>query len=96
MIHYIISIIIMFGSFFSNNKEYLKFHFFFNMMVIAHWYTNNNKCFLSDDYDEDDPQGYTKHLLSFLHIESTDSNANRISYLSVIIPAIYSLYLIKK
>jgi hypothetical protein len=95
MIHYIISIFIMFGSFFSKNKKYLKFHFFFNLMVIAHWYTNNNKCFLSDDYGDEDPQGYTKHLLSFLHIEATDSNANLISYLSVIIPASISLFRLK-
>jgi hypothetical protein len=94
MIHYIITIFLIFGSFFSKNKIYLKTHFFINMMVILHWFTNNNKCFLSEQtYGEEDPQGYTKHLLSYINIEANDYNANILAYSSVILPSLYSLYL---
>lgn len=93
-IHYIISIYLVFGGLFTNNVIYLKIHFYVTLLTIIHWITNKGQCFLTEtDYDSnDEPNGYTKHLLSLMNISPSSTNLMIIGWLSVILPCIYTLY----
>lgn len=93
-IHYIISIYLVFGGLLTNNSYYTKLHFYVTFFVMIHWLTNNGQCFLSQqDYDTStEPNGYSKHLLSSLKISLSSLQLNLISWGSVLIPCLYSLY----
>lgn len=93
-IHYIISVYLVFGGLFTSNVLYLKIHFYVTFFVIIHWITNKGMCFLAkDDYDsKSNPNGYTKHILSFLNISPSQNNLMVIGWLSVILPCCYTLY----
>lgn len=85
IIHYIITIFLLFGSI-SNNRNLLYFHLFFCILTITHWMTNNNKCFLSE-YDYDENAGYTKQILHFFGFNLNNEYVlNTIAYLCILIP----------
>ena len=100
-IHYFISFFIVFGGFIGllfNNMNIVKFHFIFNIFVIIHWLTNNNKCYLSEiDNPNQNDAKYTKDLLE--NVCGLNINnillLNIISYLVVILPLILSLIILK-
>lgn len=100
IIHYIITIYILIGGLISNNCISLYIHFCFCILVILHWLTNNNKCFLSE-YDYDDSDGYTKSILNFFNIDVSKYDnpyliTNIIAYSIVIIPLLFTLYKLNK
>ena len=91
-IHYCITIFILFGGITSIlflNCRMLTIHAYFCILVIAHWLTNNNKCFISE-YDENNKNnGYTLSLLKKIGINISPDNyiiTNTISYSMVLIP----------
>lgn len=86
LLHYLITFFIIFGCM-SNDYSVLTVHFYFNIIVILHWLTNNNKCFLSD-YDNQGENGYTQELLEkvFGLCISNPTTLNSITYMIVIIP----------
>lgn len=91
-IHYIISIFIVFGGLIFNHCNGLKIHMIFNIIVILHWITNNNKCFLTE-YDYENGDGYTIGILNKFGFGLDEKNivlSNVISYLTTIIPLYYS------
>ena len=96
-IHYIIFFFILFGGIISNNYNIIKFHIIFNIIVILHWLTNNNKCFLSE-YDH---KGGSFVIIVFkkfgIYInENNETVINAITYSGVILPLLYSLYKLNK
>ncbi len=91
IIHYLITIFILFG-WAHNNKKLLLIHMIFIGAVLFHWITNNNRCFLSDYDYEDDPNGYTKDLLNKFGIKlNNDKIILYICYLLLFIPFIISV-----
>lgn len=62
--------------------------------VIIHWLTNDGQCFLSEmDYDKnEEPNGYTKHMLEKIGITMDAQSMTIVSHLIVLIPCLYSLY----
>ena len=91
-IHYIISLFIVFGFLF-NNINMLKIHLIFNIIVILHWLTNNNKCFLSElEYNEENQDnGYIIDIVyNIFGIRINKSTGEILAYLSVIIPGYLS------
>jgi hypothetical protein len=92
-IHYLITLFLFFGGIISNNCKMLQIHAIFCILVIFHWITNNNKCFLSE-YDYKDGNGYTMHILNYLGINIKQENnellLNIIAYSSVLIPLLFS------
>lgn len=97
IIHYLITIFILFG-WAHHNKKLLLIHMIFICGVLIHWITNNNRCFLSEyDYEDDDPNAYTKDLLNKFGIKlNNDKIIQYIPYLSLIIPFIISVIKINK
>lgn len=97
-IHYIISFYIIFGGVITKNLTYVKIHFFVTFFIFIHWITNDGQCFLSEiDYDKNtEPNGYTKHLLSLVGIHITPEQLKVIGWLSIILPCLYSFYLLKR
>ena len=97
--HYLITLFLFFGGIITNDCNFLKIHALFSLLVIFHWITNNNKCFLSD-YDYNEGNGYTMHILKKLGInikqENNEMLLNSIAYLSVLIPFFYTYTKIKK
>ena len=91
VIHYMISFFILFGSF-SNNYSILKTHLYFNIIVILHWLTNNNKCFISEYHYKDNNTGYMQHLISkIFNINNVNPNIlNIIGYITVLIPSYFT------
>jgi hypothetical protein len=93
-LHYMITLFILFGGIF-NNCNILFIHYYFCIITVIHWLTNNNKCFLSE-YDYKENNGYTLHLLQFLgfNFDQNKDKAllNLIAYMCVIIPASITLY----
>jgi hypothetical protein len=61
--------------------------------IVMHWITNNNRCFLSKDYE--DENGFTKELLAYVGIPwPKDKVAQYIApYLLLGIPMIMSVIL---
>lgn len=96
-LHYLISAYILFGGAFSSNCTYLKWHVAFNGFVIVHWLTNNNRCVLSDGYEED--TGYTRHVLNTLGFPiNKDDKATMmvIAYAAVVVPMLWSARKVSK
>lgn len=91
-LHYIISIYIVFGGFIFNDCYQLKLHILFNCIVILHWLTNNNKCFLTE-YDYEGGDGYTISILNKLGFDFDPKDtrlSNIISYITTLIPLYFS------
>lgn len=89
--HYLVSAYILLGGVVTSDCRFLKWHAYFNCLVILHWMTNNNKCFLSEhDFEED--AGYTTHLLKKMGLDVGDNPtlATLISYAVVIGPMLWS------
>jgi hypothetical protein len=95
--HYVICFFILFGGIISNDYNIIKIHVVFNIFVILHWLTNNNKCFLSE-YDH---KGSSFIILSLDKIginidENNTTLVNIMTYSTVIIPLLYSVYRLNK
>ena len=75
-------------------------HYYFNILVILHWWTNNNRCVLSqiDDDIEKVDTGYSQHLIkTFFGISNLDDfTLNMISYSMIIIPWYLTYIKLKK
>jgi len=87
LLHYTITFYVLFGTFLSNDCTYLQYHFYFCALIIFHWLTNDNRCFLSV-YDHE-PNEYTLSILSKIGINIPKENvllSTIIVYSSVIIP----------
>jgi hypothetical protein len=95
IIHYLITFFIIFGGSISDNCNLLFVHYYFCIITILHWLTNNNKCFLSE-YDYNHDTGYSAHLLQRLGFNFDPVKdqilLNLISYMCVLIPATITLY----
>lgn len=93
-LHYLITLFILFG-WIPSNCTTLFIHYYFCIITLLHWMTNDNKCFLSE-YDYDDDTGYSAHLLQLLGFNvdpiKDEILLNLISYLCVLIPATITLY----
>lgn len=97
-LHYIISIYIVFGGIIFNHCQGIYYHILFNSIVILHWLTNNNKCFLTE-YDYENGKGYTISILNKFGFNLDPKNtklSNIISYMTTLIPLYYSYTLYKK
>ena len=90
IIHYLITIFILFG-WAHDNKKLLLIHMIFICGVLIHWITNNNRCFLSEYDYGDDPNAYTKNLLNKVGIKLNNKIIQFIPYLSLFIPFIISV-----
>ena len=91
MLHQLITAYIVFGGLFTSNPALLRLHIAFNVIVILHWLTNNNRCFLSGEHD--DNAGYSRSLvLKLTGVTVSNAAANAVSYASVILPAIFSAW----
>ena len=90
LLHYAITAFLLLGGVFTKNKSVLRIHIVVDALVLLHWLSNNNKCFLSDiDYSNN--QGYSNHLMSLVGFDNiSDDTANFMSYASVIIAMLYS------
>jgi hypothetical protein len=96
--HYIITGYIIFGNLFTNDCTLLQVHFYFCALVILHWFTNNNKCFLAE-YDYENKNGYTLELLQSLNINIPDDDiviSTTIAYLCIIIPMLISYFKLRQ
>jgi hypothetical protein len=62
--------------------------------IIFHWLTNNNRCILSDDYD--DKNGFTKDLLTLMGLPwpSSELVQSIIPYILLLIPLSISIILV--
>jgi hypothetical protein len=86
-LHYSITLFVLFGNLMYHNCSYLQFHFYFCALIILHWLTNNNQCFLSQyDYKTNE---YSLEILSWFGIHISRENyvlINIITYASITIP----------
>jgi hypothetical protein len=91
MLHQLVTAYIVFGGLFVNDRAWLRAHIAFNVATIIHWLTNNNRCFMSTEYEDD--AGYSVDLVRNL-TGMTVSNAtgDAVSYTFVIIPAMFSAW----
>ena len=99
-LHYLITFFILFGGLvgiYTKNYNITKVHIIFNLIVIIHWLTNDNKCFLSECDNHDDNE-YSLSLFEKIGISIDKNNKefiNVITYSTVIIPLLFSVrYLI--
>lgn len=97
-IHYIITVYLLFGGILTDNLYYIQIHFYVTLFTVIHWLTNNGQCFISEmDYDtKEEPNGYTKHILEKLGINTDKQTIQIIAYGSILIPCLYSLYKLNK
>ena len=99
-LHTFISLYIVFGGAISNNCVFLKIHCITLMIIIFHWLTNNNNCFLSQYDHHQDKTGYTRSVLKkYFGINISDEDqikGNIISYFAAIIPLLYTYRKIKQ
>ena len=68
----------------------------FNIFIILHWLTNNNKCILSE-MDNEEPGGYTSRCLEKINININPDSIfiDIFSYSLLIILIFLALYKIK-
>lgn len=91
MLHQLITAYIVFGGLFTSDRAWLLAHIAFNIAVIVHWMTNNNRCFLSAEYEDD--AGYSVELVRKLTgVTVSNAMGDKISYALVIIPAMVSAW----
>jgi hypothetical protein len=88
IIHVIITVFAFFGWLLSP-----KIHAPFCGAIVMHWLTNNNRCVLSGEYE--DENGFTKELLAYVGIPWPDEKMaqNAIPYALLLIPMAISVIL---
>jgi len=102
ILHYFITFLIVFGGLIGiifNNLNIVKLHIIFNIIVILHWLTYNNRCIISDlTYGDDESNTkYSEELFSSLfNYKLNDIQSNIIAYLTIIIPTIISIVIVNK
>jgi hypothetical protein len=100
LLHYCITFFVIFGGLIGiifNNLDIIKFHILFNILVIVHWLTNNNKCVLSEiSYENNEKNNkYTDDIISnIFQTKLNDFQLLIISYLVIIIPMIISVIIL--
>lgn len=91
MLHEIITAYVIFGGMFTNDRTLLQIHLANNLVVIGHWLTNNNRCFLSNEYEDD--AGYSGELVrKITGVTVTNDMANAISYTLAILSALLTAW----
>jgi hypothetical protein len=91
-LHYFITFYSLFGGLITSNCKWLQIHFIFNTLILLHWLTNNNRCFLSEyDYKEN---AYTAQLLNKLGINIYDNKTALMlaPYILLFIPMMITYY----
>lgn len=88
IVHVIITVFSLFGFLIAP-----KVHAPFCGAIVMHWLTNNNRCVLSGEYE--DENGFTKELLGYVGIPWPDQKAaqNAVPYILIGIPMILSVLL---
>jgi hypothetical protein len=99
-VHYFITFLIIFGGLIGllfNNLNIVKIHILFNIIILVHWLTNNNRCFISDlTYgDNESNTKYSEELFtSLFNYKLNDVQQNIVAYLTIIIPTIISMIIV--
>jgi hypothetical protein len=88
IIHIFITVFTFFGWLVSP-----KIHAPFCGAIAMHWITNNNRCILSGEYE--DENGYTKELLEYVGIPWPEQKMaqNAIPYVLLLVPMMISVIL---
>lgn len=92
-LHTSITIFIIFGNFITNPK-YVKLHFYLCIATLIQWFVNNNKCVLSELYDDTKDNGYTIKILKQFGFDVDKDNTfitNSLNY-GIVIFSIYNDY----
>lgn len=98
VIHNIVTVYILFGGLLARKScRYLWFHVIFCLLVLLHWATNDNKCFLSE-YDHSSENGYTletiRHVFG-IEIPTDDTFwPDFIAHATVLVPMFVSMWII--
>ncbi len=82
--HYVITIFILTGGFLISNCPMLRAYLLFLVILVLHWVTNGNECFISKlDYKKEDV-GYTQGILKKAGIELSKTTVSVLNYLFVL------------
>jgi hypothetical protein len=86
IVHVAISLFIFFGFIVAP-----RIHAPFCSAILMHWFTNNNRCIMSNEYE--DQNGFTRELLEYVGIPWPESNMmqNAIPYILLIVPMTISV-----
>jgi len=91
MLHQLVTAYIVFGGLFATDRAWLRAHLAFNIATIIHWLTNDNRCFLSGEYEDD--AGYTAGLVrSLTGMTVSNATGDAVSYAFVIVPAMVTAW----
>ena len=80
--HYVITIFILTGGFLISSCPLLRAYLLFLVILVLHWVTNDNQCFISEfDYKKEDI-GYTQGILkkAGIHISKIGIDILNYSY----------------
>ncbi len=94
--HYAITIFGLTGAFFISNCAMLKAYFLFLVLILLHWLTNGNECWISKiDYDGD-PEAYSNSMFNRLGIQLTKIQTNLLNYAIMIGLISYTYFKMKR
>jgi hypothetical protein len=82
--HYVITIFIITGAFFISNCAMLKVYFLFLVVLLLHWLTNGNECFISKLDHDGDSGAYSQGILKQFGIELSKNTVSVLNYLAIL------------
>lgn len=95
-VHYAITLFILLGPFVITNCPLLRTYFLFAVIIVLHWLTNGNECWISKVDYEGQRNAYTNSIAKNVGITLSETQSSFLNYGIMIFLISYMYFKIKR